>query len=184
MSKPALLLALATLCAAQPLWAAEVFTLTSPAFADGGLLAAKHAGSDKANPNCTGENVAPAFDWANPPADTKSFAFVIYDPQGRNGLGVTHQVAYGIPSSTRQFAEGALNDPTRGFVGGKSSPGTNSYYGPCPPPGSGLHHFVFSIIATDLDPTALEPELTREQLFDRLAGHARAASVVVGRFGQ
>lgn len=175
---------LAALVAVHPAAAAEVFALTSPAFADNGLMAAKHAGNATGNPNCTGQNVAPALDWADPPPETKSFAFLIYDPQGQNGLGVTHQVAYGIQPLVRRFQEGDLNDPVKGFVGGKSTPGATSYYGPCPARGSGLHHYVFSIIATDLEPNALEPGLTREQLFERLAGHAKAVAATVGRFGQ
>ena len=164
--------------------AADAFTLTSSAFVDNGLLQTKNAGDFKSNPNCTGNNVAPPLEWSNPPAATKSFAFIMFDPEGRNGLGVTHQVAYGIAAETRYFREGDLNDPARGFVGGKSTPGANSYFGPCPPPGSSPHHYVFTVIATDLEPTALEPGLTREQLFEKLAGHAKAAAGIIGCFGQ
>jgi hypothetical protein len=41
--------------------AQAVFTITSPAFKDGALLAKKNAGANKANPNCVGENVSPRW---------------------------------------------------------------------------------------------------------------------------
>ena len=175
--------ALAMLLLSAGASAAEPFTLTSTAFADGGLLERSYAGDDKANAGCTGSNVSPALAWANVPSAAKSLALLIYDQQGRNGLGVNHQVAYGIPVSASGFERGQLAAGS-GFVGGKGSAGRTVYYGPCPPAGSGLHHYVFTLIATDLDPVVLEPGLTREQLLDELAGHALGSAAIVARFGQ
>src|SRR5271155_398664 len=39
--------------------AAEPFKLTSPAYDDNAVLAAKNAGDNKSNPNCVGDNVSP-----------------------------------------------------------------------------------------------------------------------------
>jgi len=61
--------------------AADVFTLTSPAVQDNGMLAVKNAGSDKQrSPNCVGENVSPPLTWSNPPEGTKTFALLLFDP--------------------------------------------------------------------------------------------------------
>ena len=79
--------------------AQSAFTITSSSFKDGERLATKMAGNNKQNPNCVGDNVSPALSWSNPPAGTKSYALVMYDPEGRAGLGVVHWVAYGIPGS-------------------------------------------------------------------------------------
>ncbi len=185
-AKRSALASLALLClvaSAGTVHAAGVFTLTSPEFEDGAILDRHHAGNDKANSSCTGDNVSVALQFANAPAATRSFALLIYDQQGRLGLGVSHQVAYGIPAASSGFRQGEL-EGTTGFVGGKGTAGKTSYYGPCPPPGSGLHHYVFTLIATDLAPTALEAGLTREQLLDRLGGHALASAGLVARFGQ
>ncbi|QUY46464.1 YbhB/YbcL family Raf kinase inhibitor-like protein [Serratia plymuthica] len=163
--------------------AAGTFTLTSPAFQDGGMLAQKYAGATPGNASCTGDNVSPPLNWSNPPTGTQSFALLLSDPEGRNGLGVSHLVAYGIPVSASGFAEGDLT-LGKGFVGGKNSPGTAVYHGPCPPAGSGLHHYTFVLIATDLLPHALGPGLTREQLLEKLQGHAKGGAGIIGRFGQ
>ena len=165
------------------LGAGDVFTLQSPAFADGDVISRIHAGNDKTTPSCTGDNVSPPLQWSNAPPATKSFILLIYDQQGRAGLGVSHQVAYGIPATTSGFAQGALETET-GFVGGKGSPGKTTYYGPCPPAGTGLHHYVFTLIATDFDPAALEPGLTQGQVLDRLKGHALGSAGIIARFGQ
>ena len=58
-----------------------------------------------AEPNCKGDNVSPQLSWVNPPAGTKSFAFLMFDPEGRGGGGVIHWVAYGIPATVTGFAE-------------------------------------------------------------------------------
>ena len=170
------------LAAPPPARAAETFTLTSPDFTDNAILSRKTGGNDKANPNCRGENISPAFAWHNAPAGTKSFVFLEYDPEGRGGLGVSHLVTYGIPATTTGFKEGDLNR-TEGYVGGKSTPGKTSYYGGCPPANSGLHHYIFTVIATDLEPGALEPGLNREELFAKLQGHTLAVAGIVGRMG-
>jgi Raf kinase inhibitor-like YbhB/YbcL family protein len=173
--------AAALLCAGSVAQAADPFKLTSSAFEDNGKLAIKNAGNDKQSPNCVGENVSPPLSWSNPPAGTTSYALIMYDPEGRRGLGGVHWVAYGIPVSVTGFAEGEVSGPSAKYVGGKGARGLAHYSGPCPPPGD-WHHYIFTLIATDLDPKALEPGLTRDQLFDKLAGHAKGAAGLIGRF--
>jgi Raf kinase inhibitor-like YbhB/YbcL family protein len=160
---------------------AEPFALTSPEFTDNAPLANKNAGDRKENPNCVGQSVSPPLRWANPPAGTNSFALLLVDPEGRGGLGVVHMVTYGIPASVSGFAEGELSKPSDKFVGGKSTMGLPTYFGPCTPPGD-WHHYTFTLIATDLDAKALQPGMTRDELFTALNGHAKGAAGLVVRF--
>ncbi len=162
--------------------ATDIFQLQSPAFGDNALMEKKYAGNASSNPNCTGENISPALVWNNPPAKTQSFALVVHDPEGAMGLGVTHLVAYNIPPSGTGFAENDLRD-AKGYTGGKNTPGTLQWYGPCPPPGSGAHHYTFTLIATSLAPD-LPKGLTRDELFAKLKGHTLGAAGLIGRFGQ
>jgi Raf kinase inhibitor-like YbhB/YbcL family protein len=161
--------------------AADPFMLRSAAFEDNGILAVKNAGNAKQNPNCVGDNVSPPLNWLNPPSGTISFAIILYDPEGFDGLGVVHWIAYGIPISVTGFAEGEVSGPSDKFVGGKSFGGSPFYFGPCTPPGD-YHHYIFTLIATDLDPKALEPGLTREQVFEKIKGHTKGAAGLIGRF--
>jgi Raf kinase inhibitor-like YbhB/YbcL family protein len=160
---------------------AEPFSLTSPTFADNAPLATKNAGDRKDNPNCVGESISPPLQWTSPPAGTNSFALLLIDPEGRGGLGVVHMVIYGIPAAVTGFAEGELSKPSDKFVGGKSTMGLPIYFGPCTPPGA-WHHYTFTLIATDLDPKALQPGMTRDELYAALAGHTKIAAGLIGRF--
>ena len=163
--------------------AAEVFTLTSSVIQDNGTLASKNACSDKEKtPNCVGENISPPLAWSNPPAATKSFALVLIDPEGRAPTGFTHMVLYGIPADTKGFAEGELSKPSEKFVGGKNSIGLATYFGPGTPPNTDWHHYTWTIIATDLDPKALQPGMTREELAAALKDHVKGSAGLVTRF--
>lgn len=164
-----------------PVLAAPIFTLQSQDFKDNTVLQQRFAGNNKNNPSCTGENVSPQLQWQHAPAETKSFALVITDPVGAKGLGVTHLVAYNIAADRSSFAQGDLAQGN-GYTGGKNTPGTDKYYGPCPPAGSGLHHYNFVLIATDLPANSLPAGLTQPELFGKLKGHALAATTLVGSF--
>lgn len=163
---------------------AEPFTLTSKTFKDGGMLTVKNAGNIKSNPNCIGENVSPELSWSNAPAGVKSFVLVSTDWEGQGGLGSHHLVAYNIPPTVTGFAEGELSKESPKFTGGKETAGTTFYRGPCPPSGSGMHHYLFNIIVTDYEPGALPPGLTREELWEKLKGHAKGVAGIVALFGR
>jgi Raf kinase inhibitor-like YbhB/YbcL family protein len=169
--------------------AAEPFTLTSMTFKDGQLMPRKVANSSANfnSPNCVGENVSPQLSWTGVPEGTKSFALLMEDPEGRGGNGVHHWVAYGIPASVTSFAEGEVSKPSEKYVGGKSTLGLGTYFGPCTPPGA-PHHYTFIIVATDLDPKELPPGLTREELLAKIVpgapapSHAKGTAGLVGLF--
>jgi len=161
--------------------AAGAFTLTSSDFKDGERLAQKFAGNNKANPNCVGENISPEFTISNPPEGTKSFALLMFDPEGRPPGGVSHFVAYGIPASVTSFAQGELSKPGDKFVGGIGTAKQSTYTGPCTPAGA-AHHYTFTLIATDLDPKALKEGMTRDEVIKALDGHAKSATGLIGTF--
>jgi Raf kinase inhibitor-like YbhB/YbcL family protein len=177
----AAVLAMAAVSGAGKANAAGAFTLSSSSFKDGERLPTKMAGNNKSNPNCVGENISPEFSWANPPEGTKSFALLMFDPEGRPPGGVSHFVAYGIPASVTGFAEGELSKPGDKYVGGTSTMKLSNYFGPCTPPGA-PHHYTFILMATDLEPTALKPGLTRDEVIKELDGHVKVATGIIGTF--
>ena len=175
--------ALAALGGSHGAHAQGVFTLASSDFTDGGRMPLKNAGNNKANPNCLGENISPALSWSNPPDGTKSFALMMFDPEGRPPGGVSHWVAYGIPASVTGFTAGEVSKPSDKYVGGVGTAKLTNYTGPCTPAGP-LHHYTFTLMATDLEPTALPPGLTREELIKALDGHAKQATGLIGIFSK
>ena len=173
----------ASLLAVPVVRAADVLTLSSTAVQDNGTLATKNACSDKQRtPNCVGENISPPLAWSNVPDGTKSFALLLFDPEGRAPAGVSHMVVYGIPADVNGFAEGELSKPSEKFVGGTSLRGLGTYFGPGTPPNTDWHHYTFTLVATDLDPKALEPGLTRDELAKALEGHVKGSAGLVTRF--
>jgi len=184
--------AIAVLAAAAPAHAQQkIFELSSATFKDGQMMPRKVANSRAnfpQNANCIGENVSPQLSWVNPPAGTRSFAFLMIDPEGRGGGGVIHWVAYGIPADVAGFAEGEVSKASPKFVGGRTRRGVDFYSGPCTPPDSAPRHYTFVLIATDLEPNALPPGLTRDELTAKIvpAGseprHDKGAAGLVGLF--
>ena len=163
--------------------AQAAFTLSSPDFKDGARLATKNAGNNKSNPNCVGENISPALSWSGVPEGTKSLALLMFDPEGRPPGGVSHWVAYGIAPTVTGFAEGEVSKVSDKYVGGTSTQGVGNYSGPCTPAGA-PHHYTFTLIATDLEPSALAPGLKRDELIKALDGHAKGATGLIGTFSK
>ena len=174
--------------AAAPAKAAEVFSIKSSTFADGKMMPKKVANSTAnapTNANCVGENVSPQFSWSNVPDGTKSFVFLMIDPEGRAPGGVNHWVAYGVPASVTGFAEGEVSKPSDKHVGGKSNQGVGFYSGPCTPPNATPNHYTFILIATDFDPKELAPGLTRDELtakFGPAPAHLKGTTGMIGLF--
>lgn len=159
----------------------EPFILRSAAFADGGVMALRYTGNFH---ECHGGNVSPPLTWANVPSGTRSFALVVFDFDGRAGLGVVHWVVYGVPSAVTTLEEGAGAAPGAGFIGGMNMQSSPRYAGPCPRPGDSFHHYMFTVYALDLTRRSLGPGLTRDKLLSAMNGHILAASSIVARFAR
>jgi Raf kinase inhibitor-like YbhB/YbcL family protein len=169
--------------------AAGLFTLASKTFADGQVMPKKVANANPSGkaPNCVGENVSPELHWSDVPAGTNSLVLLMFDPEGRVPLGVSHWVAYGIdPTKVTGFAEGSTSKDSDQYVGGKSQMGVGHYSGPCTPPGQTAHHYTFTLIATDFAPGELPPGLTRDAVQAKFGAppspHVKGVTGLIGLF--
>jgi len=104
---------------------------------------------------CEGGNVSPSLAWKNAPADTKSFAITVYDPDAPTGSGWWHWLVFNIPASVTSLPAGA-GDPAAGktpagAVQSKTDFGKAGYGGPCPPKGDKPHRYVFTVYALKAD---------------------------------
>jgi Raf kinase inhibitor-like YbhB/YbcL family protein len=146
------------------------FKLTSPAFADGADVPIRHT--------CDGENRSPHLVWDEPPADTRSLALIVDDPDAPGGT-FTHWLLYDLPASLRELNEGAS-----GTVGkeGRNSFGNIGYGGPCPPPGDPPHRYRFTLYALDVPTLKLSGNLTPKELESEISAHILDSTRLVGRY--
>lgn len=137
-----------------------------------------------AEANCgSGQASTPQVSWANVPTGTRSIAVLLFDPDGAKGLGVAHWVVYNIDPARGQIRQGEAASSLAGITVGNNVAGAPAYKGLCPPAGDNPHHYVLTVIATDLAPGALPAGLSREELLLRLKGHGLAGQSIVGTYG-
>lgn len=119
--------------------------LTSSAFEPGAAIPTKHS--------AYGDNVSPPLQWTNAPDGTRSFALFVHDPDAplvtpAGTYGYVHWVLYNIPGNATGLDEGSALATT-----GPNETGGAQYFGPQPPPGHGTHHYFFTLLALDAEPT-------------------------------
>ena len=116
------------------------FALQSAAFGNGGEIPRKYT--------CTGENVSPPLGWSDVPAQARSLALIVDDPDAPAGTW-THWIIWNIPAHATSLPEGvppAQESLPSGARQGKNDFGRIGYGGPCPPPGR-PHHYYFRLYA-------------------------------------
>lgn len=146
------------------------FTITSPAFADGGAIPKRFT--------CDGANVSPEIDWSGAPVGTGSLALTVIDPDARDYI---HWLIYDIPrSATGSLSEG-VGVASGPIPQGVNSSGRAAYMGPCPP--SGIHHYVFTLYALDTALGLTTPP-KRGELEAAMNGHVRATAILTGTYAR
>jgi Raf kinase inhibitor-like YbhB/YbcL family protein len=149
--------------------------LTSSAFQHEGRIPAKFT--------CDGENQSPDFSWSDAPAQTKSFALIMHDPDAPRADGFTHWVMYDIPADTGALSPNVPNQERVAGTGiqGKNDTGKIGYMGPCPP--SGTHRYFVRLYALDRELT-LNPGATREQVEQAIQGHVLDQAELMGTYAR
>lgn len=161
----------------------QMFTLTSSAYVEQGIIPAKYSGG--------GENVSPALNWKNPPDGTMSFALAMIDPDIPWGQEVpvygqlpppgtmpgdlfSHWIVVDISASVTSLAEGAsVGTPLK------------EYGGPAPPPGTKAHAYILTLYALDVESLpGVSAESDYLAFTDAMAGHVLATATLTAYFGQ
>jgi Raf kinase inhibitor-like YbhB/YbcL family protein len=141
-------------------------TITSPAFANGAPIPVQYT--------CKGANIAPPLTWSAP----LGAALVVDDPDAVGGAYV-HWVVAGIAPGSGSTGDGQT--PAGGSVL-PNSKGQASYAGPCPPAGTGTHHYRFTLYQLPND-YQLPGGLAGVQAAQTIAGAATAQAQLTGTFG-
>jgi Raf kinase inhibitor-like YbhB/YbcL family protein len=130
------------------------------------------------------ENLSPSLSWATTPG-AKSYVVIIEDPDSVGGYAFLHWMIWDIPGDAEGLREGvhpvAAPPAPSGAIQGMSGAHTAGYFGPHPPPGTGVHHYHVELFALD---TALALKATAglPALEAAMHGHVLAKGQLVATY--
>ena len=135
----------------------------------------EHDGTIPALYTCDGKNVNPPLSISDIPAEAKTLALIVDDPDASTGMWV-HWTMWNIPASEGEISEDmVLAGATEGDTDFKES----RYGGPCPH--EGKHRYFFRAYALDTE-LSLEEGASRAELDAAMKGHIVAEAELVGRY--
>jgi Raf kinase inhibitor-like YbhB/YbcL family protein len=132
-----------------------------------------------------GQNVSIPYSWGDAPTDTRSFALTLIDsaPVAHDWV---HWMVIDVSPSAHLVPEGASGARTmpEGAVELRNTFGFIGYGGPQPPKGTGVHGYVATIYALDVERINLPAGATLQQFRSAVAGHVLATATCTGTFSQ
>ena len=169
-------LMLAAVQALGPAIAEDTMKLTSTAFGENQSIPKVYT--------CEGKDTSPPLAWAGVPANAKSLALIVDDPDAPDPAAPqmtwVHWVLYNIPTNASGLAEGAASGGLpRGTLEGINDWHRTGYGGPCPP--IGRHRYFHKLYALDtVLPDLKKP--TKTALEQAMKGHIVAQTQLIGTY--
>ena len=121
-------------------------------------------------PRCGGRNVSPQLAWSGAPKTAKSFVLTMIDVDVKPSQW-SHWIVVDLPANVTSLPQGAQSLPG-GAKAVSSNFGDAAYAGPCPPKGTGVHHYRFTIWALPAATTSLGGDEKATDLTARLSRQA------------
>jgi hypothetical protein len=142
--------------------AAAAMNLTSSDLTDGAPMPTQHI-----YPRCGGHNISPQLTWKEVPGATQSLVLTMIDLDVKPTQW-SHWVVVNLPVSAHSLEQGVNSLPgnAKAVV---SNFGDAAYAGPCPPAGTGLHHYQFTIWALRVPTLDLPVDEKATELTARLS---------------
>jgi Raf kinase inhibitor-like YbhB/YbcL family protein len=151
--------------------APDEIRLTSPAFAADATIPPEFT--------CEGDGASPPLAWTGVPAEARSLALLVEDPDAPGGTFV-HWTVFAVAPDTTGMEAGRVPEGARE---GENSFGDSGYGGPCPPERDEPHRYVFTLYALRSDP-GLEAGAAPGEVRETVADAAIARGQLIGRFGR
>ena len=147
----------------KPIERGEIMKLTSKSFNQGEMIPKEFT--------CQGDDSSPHLAWEDAPAETKSFALIVDDPDAPGGTWV-HWLVKDIPPNVKEIQQNNVpgNQVQNDF-------GKQDYGGPCPP--SGTHRYFFRLYALDVG--NLEAN-NKQDFYKEAEAHAIAKAELMGNY--
>lgn len=159
------------------------FTLTSESVTDGQPLANDQVSGIM---GAGGSDVSPQLSWSGFPAETKSFAVTVYDPDAPTASGFWHWAVADLPATVTELPAGAGDggELPGGAVTLANDAGLKRYIGAAPPAGHGPHRYYIAVHALPVESLELPEGATPAYLGFNLFGQAIARAVIHGTYEQ
>ena len=129
-----------------------------------------------------GQDVSPDLHWTGFPAETKSFALTVYDPDAPTGSGFWHWALFNIPADATSLPTGAGAENSvllpAGTVVMPNEGRTPTFIGAGPPPGTGTHRYQFVLHALDVADLGVDPQATPAVMGFNVHFHTLARAVL------
>jgi Raf kinase inhibitor-like YbhB/YbcL family protein len=151
-------------------------TVTSLAFADHAPIPERYTAD--------GAGLSPPLQWRGAPAAATSLALIVEDADAPTPQPLVHAIVVDLPPGDGGVGEGAL--PSAGHLAEGLKVGRNSYLQagwlpPDPPPGHGVHRYVFQVFAFEAGVTLGETP-GRDALLVAIREHALASGCLIGTY--
>lgn len=165
---------------------AASFSVDSPEIKPRGMIANEQVFNGF---GCAGENISPALNWKNAPANTKSFAVLVHDPDApTGGSGWWHWVAVNIPASVTALPKGAGKSDGSALPAGATQVTTDfgmpGWGGPCPPVGDKPHRYNITVHALKVEKLDLPAGATAALAGFMVNANSIGKATLTGRYGR
>ena len=157
--------------------APDLLTVESSAFLHEAPIPAKYTED--------GQGLSPPLKWTGVTRDTAAVMVVVEDADSPTSKPIVHLLAYDEPGRDGEWAEGEVKGPAgegAGHAVGKNSFHRDGWLPPDPPPGHGVHRYVFQVFAlkhaAGIDKTAPGKKEVEKALEDNVL----AKGVLIGTY--
>ena len=155
---------------------AAAIRVTSLAFADHAPIPERYTAD--------GDGDSPPLQWTGVPEAAASVVLIVEDADAPTPQPLVHAIVVGLPAGDGALQETAL--PSRDHEGAGLHVGRNSYLQaawlpPDPPPGHGVHRYVFQVFALEAG-AAFEGQPGRDTVLEAVREHGLASGCLIGTY--
>ena len=151
----------------------ETLVLTSHVFLDGETMPARFTAD--------GDGVSPPLEWRGVPAGTAELILIVEDADSPTPSPLVHAIVHRLPGKDGGIAEGMIRADNAALAIGRNSYFKSSWLPADPPPGHGVHRYVFQLYALR-EAAKLSDHPGRGAVEDALARHAIAKGNLIGTY--
>ena len=154
---------------------AGAIRIASLAFADHGPIPAVYTAD--------GEGRSPPLSWTGVPEAAAEVVLIVEDADAPTPQPLVHAIVVGLPPGDGALSERSMSadDPPDALHTGRNSFLGSGWLPPDPPPGHGVHRYLFQLFALEAG-TAWSGTPGREELLEAVAEHGLASGWLMGTY--